>query len=107
MKGSKITVVRVFFDPVTKQFLDIPNNFLGRFFGIINNYSLDEEWDYATRTSRNTVSIICSSLVSVLERKYAGRRTNPQDQKSYFPTDLAFDRIPALANSNFQFGAQA
>jgi len=106
MKGSYVSVIRVFFDPVTKDFLDIPQNFLGRFFGVVNNYSLDEEWDYTARTSKNTVAIVCSSLVSVLERKYAGRRTNPDDQKKFYPGDLAFDRIPALVNSNFQFGAQ-
>jgi hypothetical protein len=108
MKGSRLSVTRVFFNPVTKQLLDLsPNSsLLGRFYGVINNVAFEEEWDYASRTSRNTVSIICSSLVSVLERKYAGRRTNPDDQKTYFPTDLAFDRIPALVNSNFQFGAQ-
>lgn len=106
MKGSKISVFRVLFDPVTKELLDVPTNILGRFFGVINNYSLDEDWDYAARTSKNTVSIISSSLVSVLERKYAGRRTNDVDQKKWYPGDQSFDRMPSLVNANFQFGAE-
>jgi hypothetical protein len=108
MKGSRLSVTRVFFDPVTKELLDLsPNSsLLGRFYGVINNIAFEEEWDYASRTSRNTVSIICSSLVSVLERKYAGRRTNDVDQKKWYPGDQSFDRMPSLINANFQFGAQ-
>lgn len=107
MKGSNVSVYRVLFDPVTKQPLDVPNPIVGRFFGVVNNYSLDEEWDYSTRTSSNTVAIICSSLVSVLEKKYSGRRTNDTDQKKLFPGDQSFDRITSLVNANFQFGAKA
>lgn len=105
IKGSAISIRRAFFDPVTEEFLNIDNNFLGRFFGTVVNYAVEETWDYDTRTSNVQVSIICSSLVSVLENTFTGRRTNSADQKRWYPTDLSMDRVSALQNSNFQFGA--
>jgi DNA repair exonuclease SbcCD nuclease subunit len=44
-------------------------------------------------------------VVELLNNKTSGRRTNPGDQKEWYPTDLSMDRVPGLANSNFNFGA--
>jgi hypothetical protein len=107
IKGSRINVFRAFFDPVTEEILPLDQNPLGRFFGIVVNYNVEETWDYDSRTSSIQVGIICSSLVSVLENTYTGRRTNSADQKRWFPTDLSMDRVTALQNSSFQFGAGA
>jgi hypothetical protein len=105
IKGSRIEVRRVLFNPTTGAQLSITGNPVGRFFGVVNNYSLEETYDYSTRSSTNTVALVCSSQVSVLDNKVTGRRTNPRDQKSFYPNDLSMDRVPNLAGAYFNFGA--
>jgi hypothetical protein len=105
IKGSPVTVYRVFFNPTTGQALNIAGNPTGRFFGIVNNFTLQEEFDYTTRTSKNTIALICASNISQLSNKIQGRRTNPFDEKSYFPADLAMDRVPNIKDANYNFGA--
>ena len=104
IKGSPIKVLRVFFNATTGSVLSIAGNPSGRFFGLVNNYSLDEEYDVSTRTGINTITLSCSSLTEILENKIAGRKTNPSSFKSYYSTDLSMDRVPSLVNSNFDFG---
>ena len=104
IKGSPIEVWRVFFDPVTGAQLSITGNPAGRFFGIVDNYSLDEEFDYDNRTSSNRIIMTCSSVITVLDNKVTGRRTNPVDQKFFYPSDLSMDRVPNLKDSYYNFG---
>ena len=103
IKGSSIQVWRAFFNATTKQLLPITGNPSGRFQGIVNNYSLQEDWSSDTTT--NTILLTCASTVDILNNKLSGRRTNPLDMKNLYPTDTSFDRVPNLANSNFNFGA--
>jgi hypothetical protein len=93
------------FDAATGTQLSITGNPVGRFFGIVNNYSLQEEYDVASRTSSNTIVIVCSSTVEILSNKVAGRRTNPQDQKAFYASDTSMDRVPNLVGASFNFGA--
>jgi len=102
MKGSRIAIFRVLLDPVTNEVLAITGNPMGRFFGIINNYGIDEQW--GTTQTTNTVSIVCKSVIDVLSSSVKGRRTNPYDQKLYFPADIAMDRVTSLTGSNYNFG---
>ncbi len=109
-KGSQIEVARYLKDPVTGTPLSITPNPVGRFFGIINNYSLQEDYDNEDRSASNTIELSCSTLVRFLQGKVPGRRTNPLDIKAhsnrYFNyTDLSFDRVPNLTNAYFNFGA--
>lgn len=105
IKGCPVEIYRVIFNPQTGQKLEIPGNPAGRFFGIINNYSLQEDYDNELRTSLNTIVMTCSSISEILSNKVSGRRTNPLDQKKFYPGDLCFDRVTALVGSNFNFGA--
>lgn len=102
IRGSTVEIWRMFFDPVTKQPLNIAGNPMGRFQGIVNNYALDEQY---SGSATNTILLTCSSTIEVLSNKIAGRATNPIDQKQFFPNDLSMDRVPNLAKSNFNFGA--
>lgn len=102
-KGSTISVLRAIFDANTGQLLPITGNPAGRFQGIINNFGLNEDW--SGQDASNTISFICTSTVGVLMNKVAGRKTNPTDQKKFYPTDLSMDRVLKLANSNYNFGA--
>lgn len=107
IKGSPIKVLRVFFDATTGTVLSIAGNPAGRFFGLVNNYSLDEEYDVNTRTGVNTITLSCSSVTEYLENKIAGRKTNPTSFKSYYSSDVSMDRVPSLVNSNFDFGKKS
>lgn len=105
IKGCPVRISRVLFDPVTGEQLDIEGNPLARFRGFVNNFSLEETWDFNTRTSSNTITLICASSIDVLSNKFAGRKTNPYSEKKYFPSDLSMDRVPTLENATFDFGA--
>lgn len=103
VRGSSVQVWRVLFDAVTAVELPIAGNPAGRFQGIVNNYSISETLDPGSAT--NTVLITCTSVAEVLANKVAGRRTNPIDQKQFYPGDVSMDRVLRLANANLDFGA--
>lgn len=105
IKGSSIKVYRVLFNPTTGQALSITGNPMGRFDGFINNYSLNEDYDPMAKTATNTLVLTCASKIDLLANKVAGRRTNPESQKKYFPTDPSMNRVPSLVDSDFNFGA--
>lgn len=102
-KGSSVKAYRGIFDTTTGQLLNITGNPTGKFQGIVNNYSINEDWNGTDST--NTISLICTSTIGLLDKKVAGRRTNPIDEKFFYPNDISMDRVPNLANSNFNFGA--
>ena len=104
IKGSKINIYRGFFNASTGVLLSETGNPFNRFKGFINNFSLQEEYDNLTRSSSNTILFTCSSYVDIMSRKFSGRRTNPENQKKFFPSDVSMDRVPALENTTFDFG---
>lgn len=104
VKGSKITVKRAVMETTTDTVLAIPGNPVGRFYGIINNFSIDETWEGLDSTT--TISFMCKSMIGLLQYKKAGRRTNPLDQKKFYPSDTSMDRVPNLAGAKMNFGAR-
>ena len=82
-----------------------PNPIL-RFQGFVNNIQFEEEWDSDTRTSSNTIILNCASTVDIMQNKISGRRTNPESQKKFYPTDVSMDRVPNLETAFFDFGAK-
>jgi hypothetical protein len=109
IKGSAVTIYRGFFNSNTGAALPIPgnsgSNILGKFIGRVVNVLIDEEYDAEGRSSSVTVQFVCASVVSMLERKIAGRRTNDRSEKAFFPNDTSMDRVQSLARSNINFGA--
>jgi hypothetical protein len=105
IKGCPIKIYRVLFNPDTNAVLSIAGNPMIRFIGIVNNYSLNEEYDGNDRSGSNTLVLNCTSEVSVLSNKIGGLRTNPESLKVFEPTDISFDRVPNLKNTTFNFGA--
>jgi hypothetical protein len=105
IKGAPVRVYRALFNPNTNALLAVSPNPLGRYRGFVNNYSLNEEYDTESRTSSNTLVLVCASSVDVLQNKVAGRKTNPESQKRFYPSDLSMDRVPNLENATFDFGA--
>lgn len=106
IKGSDIKIVRGLFNATNGTLLTaITGNPINRFVGYVNNLSLEEDYDIDARVSTNTLILVCSSNVDVLNNKVAGRRTNTASEKKYFPNDLSMDRVASLENSYFDFGA--
>lgn len=104
VKGSQCDVYRGFFDATTGQLLSISGNPSKKFSGVINNYTVDDQLGESGEGSK-IITITCTSIIEQLNNKVTGRRTNPVDQKELYPTDESMDRVPALAKSNFNFGA--
>lgn len=104
LKGSRVTIRRVFFNADTGVALNITDNPSIRFKGIIANYSFNDEFNQFNNTSTTTVSVSCSSIVKVLEQKIVGQKTNDSDRKYFYPDDTGFSRVAAIVTSNFDFG---
>jgi hypothetical protein len=105
IKGSDVSVLRGIFNPQTGALLAITGNPAGRFFGIVNNYAITEDYPETGKDASNSISIICNSNIGTLDRKTTGRFTNPVSQKSFYPSDLSMDRVPNIAGTNLNFGA--
>lgn len=107
IKGSDITITRVYFDPITHQGIDLQpaiaglNNAITIFKGIVTNYSISDSVDNGQGLAISTIVLTCASLVEVLANTTNGRRTNPSD----FPGEESMSRVRALSNSNYNFGA--
>lgn len=106
IKGSRVTIHRGIFDTTTGEIVSLDgDNPSQKFKGLVNNVAFTEEWDNVNQESSYTITFICTSAVSVLMQRVAGRRTNPLDEKKYYPDDLSMARVPNIKNSNFNFGA--
>lgn len=112
---QEITYSRLLSAPVyiSRVFMDTDGNLLTlsdidnpmqRYVGYIDNYSLNEEWDDDNKLATNTITIDVNSSIDIVSKKIGGRATNPASMKKYYPTDVSFDRVPALANQPVNFG---
>lgn len=102
IKGSPIQIWRGYFNVATDAQI---GDFAGRFIGSVNNYSIQEEFDIESRTSSHMLMLECASSVGLLNQKIAGRKTNPQSQKTFYSSDTSMDRVPTLKGTKFNFGA--
>ena len=100
IKGSAVTVYKGFYNPTTFAFVATPTK---KFEGLVNNVGFQEQ--FKGGQSDFTLSLICTSVLSILLTQSAGRRTNPVDMKKFASTDTSFKRVPEIRNSNFNFGA--
>jgi hypothetical protein len=106
IKGSSVKIIRGLFNATNGSFLSaITGNPITRFSGYVNNIALDEEYDVESKNSSNTIILSCASNVDVLNNKIAGRRTNSESQKKFFPNDVSMDRVSAIESTYFDFGA--
>jgi hypothetical protein len=105
IKGSKVEVFRGFFNATTGELLNIAGNPAGKFKGVISNFNINDDLGEGSDTGTITVILSATSVIELLNNKVTGRRTNPLDHKEFYPNDLSMDRVPALAKSNFNFGA--
>ena len=105
IKGSYVKVTRVFFNPITGSLLGTTEtNPSVRFRGTVSNFSAHETFNSINNTSTFTLGLEVENILSQLTNKVGGRRTNPTDEKKFFPTDISFDRVPVIKNTSFDFG---
>lgn len=104
VKGGEVIVRRAFFND--DYSLDA-GNVVQRFKGIITNLQIEESYDILEGDRTNTVSVSCSSIVTILENRTAGQRTSPIDRDRLFPGDETFKRVPDLHNIQFDFGRES
>ena len=102
IKGAPIKIYRGYFDISTDALI---GDYVGKFIGTVNNYSIQEEFDVVERTSNHILMLECNSNIGLLQQKIAGRKTNPNSEKKFFPTDTSMDRVPTLKGTKFNFGA--
>lgn len=105
IKGCPVWIYRAVFNPADNTLIELDANPFERFRGFVNNYTLTEEYDVVSRRASNTLTIICKSNLDVMQNKINGRLTNPTSWKRSSPTDLCMDRVPALQDTSFNFGA--
>lgn len=98
-QGSTVEIYRVWSN---SDYVLISPSFL-KFTGIVNNVSFKEDWNAPNSTY--TVAFHCASKLQLLKNRIAGRRTNEDDMKKYYPTDTSFKRVAKIRNSNFNFGS--
>jgi hypothetical protein len=133
IKGGEVRVLRVFYNPATQlvQQVDGVDQIFLRFKGIVNNYAVQEDFsqDAKEPIATHNITLTCSSILSVLENRVSGRRTNRTNYQVKYTdrqitltpssgtwgnfvlndqvtTDKSMNRIEALHNANFDFGKE-
>ena len=105
IKGSKVEVWRGFLNSDNQvETISGTLQFFKRYQGIINNVSIQENFDDKVRTRIATCIISSASMRIVLDGRQAGMKTNPQAWKVFYPTDTSMDRVPIIASTYFDFG---
>jgi hypothetical protein len=104
IKAAPVEIRRAFFDQ-NGTLLAITGNPLLEFVGVVNNFSIDEQWTKGDQNSvTTTIALSCASTLAVLNKQESGRRTNQADLNYWFPGDNAFNRVAQLADAVFDFG---
>jgi hypothetical protein len=101
IKGCPISIYRGYFNAAGT----LIGTITGRFIGSVNNYSIQEDFDVDSRTSSHILMLECASSVGILSQKIAGRKTNPQSQQTFYPSDTSMNRVPTIKGTKFNFGA--
>ena len=107
IKGSLIEIWRGFLDDNNQiDIVDGQQQFFKRYQGIINNVSIEEQFDSKIRQRVATCIVACASFKTVLENRVAGIRTNPIQWQALHPNDTSMDRVPAITAQYFDFGKE-
>jgi hypothetical protein len=104
IKGSELQIRRGFYD-TNYQLV----NTSVRYTGIVTAYYIQEERDsdFAALNDTYTITLQSSSLAKVIDNRVAGRKTNEQSMKFWYPSDTSMDRVSGLENTTFNFGKDA
>ena len=107
-KWASVTIWRELFDkdgdPILESDGITPLAPTMRFKGYVSNYSVTERYNNQTKQSSIFVTVECTSAYRLIQNKRAGRMTNSESNKQFFPDDLGMDRVTTIANTDFVFG---
>ncbi len=99
IRGSKIEVIRGFYDSNY-----VMTSTAHRFTGIVTSYNITE--DRHDLVDNFTITLNASSYRSVLQNRVAGRKTNGESWKVFYPTDTSMDNVYSLSDQLFDFGVK-
>ena len=105
IKGSTVEIWRGFLDSNNQIITSPTTQFFKRYTGIINSVGISESFDSDARVRVATCTIACTSMRKVLESRIAGLRTNQKSWQFYYPSDTSMNRVAAISNQYFDFGA--
>jgi hypothetical protein len=105
IKGSTVEIWRGFLDSNNQIITSPSTQFFKRYTGIINSVGISEDFDDQARTRVATCTISCTSMRKVLENRIAGLRTNQKSWQFFYPSDTSMNRVAAISNQYFDFGA--
>jgi len=105
IKGSTVEIWRGFLDSNNQIITSPTTQFFKRYTGIINSVGIAEDFNEQARTRVATCTISCTSMRKVLENRIAGLRTNNKSWQFYYPGDTSMNRVAAISNQYFDFGA--
>jgi len=99
IRGSKVEIIRGFYNDNY-----VLTSVAQRFTGIITSYNITEERH--DLVDNFTITLNASSYKNVLENRVAGRKTNGESWKVFYPTDTSMDNVYSLADQYFDFGVK-
>ena len=105
IKGSTVEIWRGFLDSNNQIITSPTTQFFKRYTGIINSVGISEDFDDQARTRVATCTISCTSMRKVLENRIAGLRTNQKSWQFFYAGDTSMNRVAAISNQYFDFGA--
>ena len=98
IKGAPVEIFRGFLD--ADGDLTPSATVYRRFEGIINNYGITENVEQLSQERFHSVTLFCSNINSILEKKISGRKTNKEGMREYFPNDGSWDRVATLMSTD-------
>ena len=108
VKGSKVEMWHGFFDTNNNLITTGGINGLYKFCtGNINSLSLTESWFDELRQYFGVLTISVASIQIILQNRVAGRYTNDNSWKSFFPNDTSMNRVAFISTINYLFGKDA
>ena len=105
VKGSRVEMWHGFFDTNNVLIVNGGTNGLYKFCtGNINSLTLTESWFEELRQYYGVLTLSVSSIQLILQNRVAGRYTNDNSWKSFFPLDTSMMRVPFISSINYLFG---
>ena len=99
IRGSKVEIIRGFYNDNY-----VMTSTAHRFTGIVTSYNVTEERH--DLVDNFTITLNASSYKNVLQNRVAGRKTNGESWKVFYPTDTSMDNVYSLADQYFDFGVK-
>lgn len=105
IKGSQIQMWHGFFNEQGELLKTGGQGGLYQFFnGIINSFTISEEWYEDARMYVGLVTVSAASIQLILQNRTAGRYTNNNSWTFYNPSDTSMNRVAAVMNQSWYFG---